>query len=109
MEVFSKVMMEDGIGMPAPTIVLKDPDGSHYTSKLLTCKQMCQLTNNQVIPRSLLDISQGLDISQLNELHNTLPGGGLLDGRDFPARDLDEPGVISPLSSSSLRGTSSLG
>lgn len=99
-------MMEDNIGVPDPTIVLKDPNESHSTSKLLTCKQMCQLMNN---PWSWLDISQVLDIRQLSKLHNTLPGGGLLDGRDFPARDLDEPGVISLLSSPSLRGTSSLG
>lgn len=76
-------------------------------SKLLTYKQMCQLMNNPVIPRSALDISQVLAISQLSELCCSLPGGGLLDGKDFPARDLDEPGVISLLSSSSLRGTSS--
>lgn len=101
--------MEDGIGMPAPAIVLKDPDGSHYIGKLLTCKQMCQLPNNQVIPRSVLDISQGLDTSQLSKPCNTFPGGGLLDGRDLPARDLDEPGAISPLSGPSLKGTSSLG
>lgn len=99
-------MMEDNIGVPAPTIVLEDPKESHSMSKLLTCKQTCQLMNS---PRSWLDISQVLDISQLSKLHNTLPGGGLLDGRDFPARDLDEPGVISLLSSPSLRGTSSVG
>ena len=90
-------------------MVLNDPNESHSMSELLTCKQTCQLMNNQVIPRSLLDISQVLDISQLSELLNSLPGGGLLDGRDFPARDLDEPEVISLLSSPSLRGTSSLG
>lgn len=101
-------MMEDESGVPAPTIALEDPNESHSENKLLTCKQMCQVMNNQVIPRSLLDISQVLDISQLSELLNTLPGGGLLDGRDFLARDLDEPRVISLLSSPSLRGTSSL-
>lgn len=101
--------MKNNTRVPAPTIVLEGLNESHYTGKLLTCKQTCQLMNNQVIPQSLLDISQVLDISQLSELHNILPGGGLLDGRDFPARDLDEPGVISLLSSSSLRGTSRLG
>lgn len=101
--------MEDDIGVPAATIVLSDPHESHSMSELLTCKQTCQLMNNQVIPPSLLDISQVLDISQLSELLNSLPGGGLLDGRDFPARDLDEPEVISLLSSPSLRGTSSRG
>lgn len=101
--------MKNNPGVPAPTLVLEGPNESHDTGKLLTCKQTCQLMNNQVIPQSLVDISQVLDISQRSELHNTLPGGGLLDGRDFPARDLDEPGVISLLSSSSLRGTSSVG
>lgn len=94
--------------MPAPATALQDLKESPSQSKLLTCKQTCQLMSNQVIPRSSLAISRALDISQPRELHNTLPGGGLSVGRDFPARDLDEPKVISPPSSPSLRGTSSL-
>ena len=94
--------------MPAPAMVLRDPNGSHYTSKLLTCKQMCQLNEQSSNSRSVLDISRVLDIGQQSELHNALPGGGVLDGGDFSARDLDEPRAISLLRSPSLRGTSSL-
>ena len=38
-------MLENGgrFGVLAPAMVLRDLNGSHYTSKLLTCKQMCQL------------------------------------------------------------------
>lgn len=107
LEAFSRA--REAIGVPAPAVALKEPNGSHYPHELLTCKQMCQLNEQSSNSRSGLDISRALDIGQPSELHNPLPGEESLDGRDFPARDLDEPRVISLLSSPSLRGTSSLG
>ena len=75
-------MLENGgrYEVPAPAIVLRDPNGSHYTSKLLTCEQMRQLNKQSSDSRSVWDISRALDIGQLSCTTLSLEGSCWMGG-----------------------------
>lgn len=90
--------MADGTGgRPWGAILHHCSQRPSYTSspgQLLTHKPMCQLTHDPFTGFPCWGSGQVLAAGQLSSAPCS-PWRGLFEGRDFPARDLDGPAVIS--------------